>query len=336
MSNPCFIIAEAGVNHNGDLDLAFQLIEAAAKSGADAVKFQTFTAAKLVTRSARQAEYQVKNLGNEDGQFEMLKKLELDLDAHKALIAHCKKQNIRFLSTPFDDSSIDLLRSLGVDLWKIPSGEITNLPYLRRIGSFGQEIVLSTGMSTLGDVENALDVLEQAGTPRNLITLLHCTTEYPAPIAEVNLRAMNTLANAFQVRVGYSDHTQGIEISIAAAALGATLVEKHFTLDRTLPGPDHVASLEPAELLAMVTAIRNVELALGNGIKKPTKSELGNVTVARKSIVAACDIRKGEMLTAINLTTKRPGTGVSPMRWDEFIGTIATQDYVTDDTISLS
>lgn len=331
-----FIIAEAGVNHNGDLELAQQLVDAAAISGADAVKFQTFTAAKLVTRTAKQADYQVKNLGHEDGQFEMLQRLELDLAAHKILIAHCKKRGIRFLSTPFDDDSIDLLLSLGMDLWKIPSGEITNLPYLRRIGSLGHQIILSTGMSTIGEIERALDVIEIAGTPRSNITLLHCTTEYPAPLAEVNLRSMQTIGKVFGIPVGYSDHTQGIEISIAAAALGAVLIEKHFTLDRSLPGPDHIASLEPKELTALVTGIRKVEVALGSEIKRPTVSELRNVKVARKSIVAACNIRKGEQLTEANLTTKRPGTGIDPMRWDEVIGTSAVRDFSIDDAISLT
>lgn len=330
------IIAEAGVNHNGDLKLALSLIDAAADAGADVVKFQTFSASGLVTKSAVQADYQVKNLGSDEGQFAMLKRLELSEEMHLKLIEKCNERRIRFLSTPFDLSSVDLLKKLGVDLWKIPSGEITNLPLLRKMGSFGQKVILSTGMSTLGDVEQAIFVLENAGTKRSNITVLHCTTEYPAPIREVNLRAMSNMAATFGVSCGYSDHTPGIEISIAAAAMGATVIEKHFTLSRDLPGPDHVASLEPGELAAMVSSIRNVCLAMGDGVKIPSESELRNKTAARKSIVAAIPILEGDLLTDENLTTKRPGTGLSPMRWDEVVGTRAVRSFKTDETITLS
>lgn len=333
MSNRCLIIAEAGVNHNGDLDLAYRLIDAAALAGADIVKFQTFQADQLVTPAAQQAEYQKKNIGQDEGQYAMLRRLEIDEEAHHLLIAHCQKVGIRFWSTAFDSPSITLLQKLGVNLWKIPSGEITNLPYLRRIGSFGQQVVLSTGMCSLGEVEQAIDVLVKMGTSRSQIILLHCTTEYPAPIHEVNLRAMLTMAQAFGMQVGYSDHTQGIEVSIAAAALGACVIEKHFTLDRSLPGPDHLASLEPNELKALVSSIRNVEQALGNGIKQPTDSERRNIAVARKSIVAATTIENGQLFTLENLTTMRPGSGISPMELPRVLGRRASQRYQHGDLI---
>jgi N,N'-diacetyllegionaminate synthase len=329
------IIAEAGVNHNGDLALARQLIDAAADAGADLVKFQTFNADALVTRSAGKAEYQTQTTAAEESQHAMIRRLELTRGMHESLIDHCRSRGIAFFSTGFDPASVDLLVELGLDRFKIPSGEITNLPYLRHVGGHSKPVILSTGMATLGEIEAALGALEQAGTPRELITVLHCTTEYPTPMADVNLRAMVTIRNAFGVAVGYSDHTPGIEVAIAAVALGATVIEKHFTLDRNLPGPDHQASLEPGELKAMVAAIRNIELALGDGIKRPSASEVKNRPVARKSLVAARAIRAGEVLSAANLTVKRPGTGLSPMRWDEVLGRAAARDFAPDELIEL-
>lgn len=327
------IIAEAGVNHNGDMQLAKRLIDAAAEAGADFVKFQTFNASRQVTRTAKKADYQAQTTDSAESQHDMLRRLELTEAMHHELIAHCATRNIGFFSTGFDIESVDLLVRLGQDHFKIPSGEITNLPYLRHIGQLGKTVILSTGMATLGDIEAAIDVLEQAGTPRANLTVLHCTTEYPTPMSEVNLRAMQSIQAAFGVNVGYSDHTQGIEVAIAAVAMGASVIEKHFTLDRTLPGPDHRASLEPAELTAMVTAIRNIEAALGDGIKRLTPSEARNKPVARKSLVASQTIKAGEGFTAENLTTKRPGTGISPMRWDEMIGRVAGRDYAADELI---
>lgn len=329
------IIAEAGVNHNGDLELAKRLIDAAAEAGADLVKFQTFNANRQVTRSAKKADYQIQATEGEESQHKMLRRLELSTEMHKELIAHCSDRNIGFFSTAFDIESIDLLVSLGQDRIKIPSGEITNLPYLRHIGCLGKTVILSTGMATLGEIEAAIDVLEQTGTPRANITVLHCTTEYPAPMAEVNLRAMQSIHTAFGVAVGYSDHTPGIEAAIAAVALGARVIEKHFTLDRNLPGPDHKASLEPEELRAMVVAIRNIEVALGDGIKRPTPSEAMNKPIARKSLVASQTIRSGELFSADNITAKRPGTGISPMRWDEIIGSTSPRDFAADELIEL-
>ena len=333
MNIKTLIIAEAGVNHNGDLDLAKQLINAAADAGADLVKFQTFNANRQVTRTAKKADYQTQTTSSTESQHAMLRRLELTEEMHHQLIAHCLTQNIGFLSTGFDIESVDLLVSLGQECFKIPSGEITTLPFLRHIASNGKPIILSTGMATLGEIEAAIEVLEQTGTPRVKVTILHCTTEYPTPMNEVNLRAMQSIHAAFDVAVGYSDHTEGIEIAIAAVAMGASVIEKHFTLDRTFPGPDHRASLEPAELKAMVTAIRNIEIALGDGIKRLTPSEARNKPVARKSLVASRAISIGEMFTAENLTTKRPGTGISPMRWDEFIGQAAQKDYHEDELI---
>lgn len=329
------IIAEAGVNHNGDLGLARQLIDAAADAGADLVKFQTFNASRLATRTAKKAEYQTETTDGKESQQDMLRRLELTEAMHHELISHCAKRNIGFFSTGFDVESIDLLLGLGQDHFKIPSGEITNLPYLRHIGQLGKNTILSTGMATLGDIEAAIDVLEIAGTPRTRITVLHCTTEYPTPMTEVNLRAMQSIKEAFGVTVGYSDHTQGIEVAIAAVAMGAAVIEKHFTLDRNLPGPDHQASLEPAELKAMVTAIRNIEVALGNGIKRLTLSEARNKPVARKSLVASQAIQAGQVFTAHNITTKRPGTGISPMRWDEVIGQVAQRNFDADELLEL-
>ena len=329
-----FIIAEAGVNHNGSLELAKKMIDAAVEAGADAVKFQTFKAEKVVSRYAPKAEYQKKTTTADESQLEMVKKLELDAAAHQTLIDYCKKKNIRFLSTPFDLDSIDLLNELGLDIFKIPSGEITNLPYLRKIGALKKEIILSTGMADLGEIEEALDVLTGARTKLKDITVLHCNTEYPTPMQDVNLKAMQTIKTAFPgIHVGYSDHTEGIEVPIAAVAMGATIIEKHFTLDKSLPGSDYKASLEPDELTAMVKAIRNIETALGNGIKKPSPSELKNKPIARKSIVASQAIAAGEKLTNDNLTAKRPGTGVSPMLWDKVIGQVAQKDYEKDELI---
>lgn len=328
-----FIIAEAGVNHNGSLDLAKKLIDVAVDAGVDAVKFQTFKADKLVSKSAQKADYQKQTTSAGESQYEMIKKLELDEDAHRILISYCNEKQIMFLSTPFDHDSINMLNDFGMPIFKIPSGEITNLPYLRHIGSLGKKVILSTGMADLGEVGDALQVLAEAGTSKHNITILHATTEYPCPIDEVNLRAMLTIRDHFNVDVGYSDHTQGIEVPIAAVAMGASVIEKHFTLDKDMQGPDHKASLEPQELKDMVAAIRNVTRALGDGIKRPSKSELKNMAIARKSIVAATPIRSGEILTADNLTVKRPGNGLSPMRWDQVVGQTALRDYGVDDLI---
>lgn len=329
------IIAEAGVNHNGSLSMAKELIAAAADAGADLVKFQTFITSKSISKSAPKAQYQISSTGAEESQYEMVRRLELSRADHEALIQECKKHGIGFFSTAFDNESFDLLIELGADLIKIPSGEITNLPFLRYISRLGKPIIMSTGMSSLGDIEAALDIIERSGTPRNLVTVLHCSTEYPTPMVDVNLRAMQSIKQSFGVDIGYSDHTSGIEVSIAAVALGAKVIEKHFTLDRSLPGPDHQASLEPAELKAMVSAIRNIESALGDGIKRPSQSELKNIPIARKSLVAATDIRKGEIFSADNLAIKRPGTGISPMRWDEVIGRPAPRDFAEDELITL-
>lgn len=328
-----FIIAEAGVNHNGDINTAKKLIDAAVEAGADAVKFQTFKADKIVSKSARKADYQKTTTDSQESQYDMIKKLELDEKMHFELMAHCKSRNIMFLSTPFDHDSIGLLCSMGLEIFKVPSGEITNLPYLRYIGSLKKEVILSTGMADLGEIEDALNILTAAGTEKDKITVLHATTEYPCPFDEVNLKAMQTIANAFGVRVGYSDHTKGIEIPVAAAAMGAAVIEKHFTLDKNMEGPDHKASLEPHELTAMVSAIRNIERALGDGIKRPSRSEMKNIDVARKSIVASNSIKKGDVLSEENITVKRPGTGISPMRWDELIGSAAKKDYEKDELI---
>lgn len=329
------VIAEAGVNHNGDINLAKELIAAAARSGADFVKFQTFKADRLVTKDASKAAYQIKNANQEETQHQMIQKLELSRSDHEILINECSRNGIRFLSTAFDIISFDMLVELGISIVKIPSGELTNLPLLRHIARLGRPVILSTGMAGLGEIEAALEAIEQAGTPRNLVTALHCTTEYPAPLADVNLRAMESIKAAFGVEVGYSDHTQGIEISIAAVAMGARVIEKHFTLDRMLPGPDHKASLEPQELKAMVDAIRNVEIALGDGIKRPSSSELKNKPIARKSLVAIQNIRAGECFNPENVGTKRPGTGISPMRWDEVMGRSASRDFCVDELIEI-
>lgn len=335
MKNPIIIIAEAGVNHNGSLSLAKKLIDVAADAGADLVKFQTFSADRLVTRQAKKADYQTEATGNVETQHQMLSRLELSGSMHHELIAHCATREIGFFSTGFDIESVNFLMSLGIKYFKIASGEITNLPYLRHIGQFSKSVIISTGMATLGDIEAAIDVLEQAGTPRSLITVLHCTTEYPTPMDEVNLRAMQSIQAAFGVKIGYSDHTAGIEVSIAAAALGATVIEKHFTLDKNLPGPDHKASLEPDELKAMVNGIRNIETALGDGIKRLTPSELVNKQVARKSIVASKKIHKGDTFSHKNITCKRPGEGMSPMQIDDVIGSKAKKNFDYNEYISL-
>ena len=334
--NKVFIIAEAGVNHNGDINMAKRLIDEAVKAGADAVKFQTFKTELVISKNAKKADYQAQNTGDaNESQYEMVKKLELDESAHDELIAYAKSKNIMFLSTPFDLPSVDLLVKKGLEIIKIPSGEITNLPYLRKIGALGLKIVLSTGMANLGEIEKALGILENSGTKKDDITILHANTEYPTPFCDVNLKAMNTIAQAFGVSVGYSDHTKGIEVAIAAVALGASVIEKHFTLDRNLPGPDHKASLEPDELSAMVSAIRNIEMALGDGIKRPSKSESKNIKIARKSIVASREIKKGEILSEQNLGVKRPAGGISPMRWDEVLGRVAMRDFNTDEMIEI-
>ena len=329
------VIAEAGVNHNGRLDTAKQLVDVAAEAGADMVKFQTFSADRLVTTSADKAEYQNQTTDASESQHTMIRKLELSREMHEELIAYCRQCKIEFFSTGFDTQSIDMLIELGQEKFKIPSGEITNLPYLTHIGRYANPVILSTGMATLGEIESALEVLETSGTPRSQITVLHCNTEYPTPMIDVNLRAMLSIGEAFGVKIGYSDHTLGIEIPIAAIAMGATVIEKHFTLDRTLPGPDHKASLEPNEFKAMVQAIRNIEKALGDGIKRPSPSEAKNKPIARKSLISATAIRAGECFTEVNLAVKRPGTGISPMRWDEILGRTAIRDFEADELIEL-
>ena len=337
MSKHVLIIAEAGVNHNGSLELAKQLIDKAVEAGVDIIKFQTFKSEKLVSKAAKQAEYQQRNIGKQDeGQLAMLKKLELSQADHEELIAYCKEKGIRFFSTAFDMDSIDYLHSLDMGLWKIPSGEITNYPYLRKIAQYKESVILSTGMCELSDIEAALNVLLKFGVKKEQITILHCNTEYPTPFADVNLKAMLEIGEKFGVQIGYSDHTEGIEVPIAAVALGATVIEKHFTLDKNMEGPDHKASLEPNELKAMVMAIRNIEQALGSGHKTISESERKNIEIARKSIVAACPIQVGELLTEENLTVKRPGTGISPMRWNEVVGTRAIQNYNEEDPIQLA
>lgn len=330
------IIAEAGVNHNGELELAKKLIQVAAKSGADFVKFQTFNADRLVTKKVRKAQYQMQNSESSESQFEMLKRLELSEIMHRELIEESRAQGIGFISTAFDIESANMLLSFDQDIFKIPSGEITNLPYLRHIGSIAKRIILSSGMSNLQEIKDALQVLESAGIPKSQITVLHCASAYPAPVVDVNLLAMRTIKESLNVEVGYSDHTLGIEVSIAAVALGATVIEKHFTLDRNLPGPDHKASLEPDELNSMVTQIRNIEQVLGDGVKRPMPSELDNIDLVRRSIVARCSIRQGEIFSELNLSTKRPGTGISPMDWDRLIGSKASRDFEADELIDES
>lgn len=331
--NKIFIIAEAGVNHNGDIELARKLVDAAVSAGADVVKFQTFKAENLVCKNARKAEYQMETTDKEESQFDMLKKLELTPDMHEQLMDYCRQKKIMFLSTPFDVDSLRYLVQRDIDMIKIPSGEITNYPYLREAGKTGKKVILSSGMSTLDEVKAAIKVLKDNGSGE--ITVLHCNTEYPTPYEDANLKAMITLRDELGIAVGYSDHTPGIEVPIAAAALGATVIEKHFTLDKNMEGPDHKASLEPDELKAMVCAVRNIEKALGDGIKKPSQSESKNMNIARKSIVAKSSIRQGQPFTEENLTVKRPGDGISPMRWNDVIGKSADRDYDEDDLIAI-
>jgi N-acetylneuraminate synthase len=339
MSNNTFgstlIIAEAGVNHNGSLELAYKLIDKASEAGADLVKFQTFKAEYLVTESASKANYQLGTTDSKETQFEMIKKLELNDEMHLKLISRCREKGIRFSSTGFDTSSVDFLIKLGVGFLKVPSGEITNLPYLRHVGSKGLPIILSTGMCTMLEVRNVVKILELAGSKKSDITVLHCNTEYPTPMEDVNLLAMLSIEKELGVKVGYSDHTLGIEVPVAAVAMGATIIEKHFTLDRGMDGPDHAASLEPNELKQMVDSIRNIEKAMGDGQKKPSKSEDANLGVARKSIVASKNIKAGEKFTEENIAVKRPGTGLCPMRWDELLGLEAKKDFQADELVSI-
>ncbi|UCD55889.1 MAG: N-acetylneuraminate synthase [Candidatus Omnitrophota bacterium] len=330
-----FIIAEAGVNHNGDVELAKRMVNAARESGADSVKFQTFRAEKTVSKFAPKAAYQKDTTDTGEAQLDMLKSLELNRATHKYLISYCGVKGILFLSSPFDLESIDLLDELGLEMLKIPSGEITNLPYLRKIGGLKKKIIMSTGMTNLEEIKCALNVLTISGTPKENITILHCNTGYPTPFEDVNLKAMLLIKDTFGVKVGYSDHTLGIEAPIAAVALGASIIEKHFTLDRAMEGPDHKASLEPQELKAMIKAIRNVENALGDGIKRVSPSELENKRVARKSAVAAREIKKGELFSEENITFKRPGVGISPMDWYKMMGKTAKRDFKEDEVIEL-
>ena len=328
------IIAEAGVNHNGSLDLALKMVDEAKRAGADIVKFQTAIPEKVISKYADKAEYQKKTTGNEESQLEMCKRIHLKLSDYDIIKKYCEEVGIEFLSTPFDLESIDYLEKLGIRLWKIPSGEITNLPYLIKIAKTGKPVIMSTGMSELNEVEEAVNVLKKGGAGE--ITLLHCTTEYPAPFESVNLRAMNTLREKFGTKVGYSDHTVGFEAAVAAVVLGASVIEKHFTLNHNMEGPDHKASLEPEEFEVMVNNIRLIEKALGDGVKQPAEAEKKNIAIARKSIVAAKDIKKGEVITEDNITVKRPGNGISPMRWFEVLGTEAVRDFGEDELIELS
>ncbi|MDO5394531.1 MAG: N-acetylneuraminate synthase [Bacteroidales bacterium] len=333
--NKCIIIAEAGVNHNGDLALARQMVHVAKDCGADYIKFQTAVPELVISSIAPKAEYQQQTTGKGESQLDMCRAIHLPLSDYAGLAQLCNEVGIGFMSTPFDLVSIDCLEAIGMDFWKIPSGEITNLPYLRKIGALHAKVILSTGMSTLAEVSKAVEVLEENGTPRKNIILLHCTTQYPAPYESVNLRAMDALRELGCGGVGYSDHTEGIEVSIAAAALGACVIEKHFTLDRSLPGPDHKASLEPDELKQLVNDVRHIEKAMGNGKKAVAEAERGNIDIARKSIVAARNIKSGEILTEDNITVKRPGNGISPMLWDKVIGTRAVSDFEADALITL-
>ena len=335
--NKAIIIAEAGVNHNGDIELAKKLIDVAVEAGVDYVKFQTFKSESLVSKFAKKAAYQIENTKDAvESQLQMLKKLELSNSQHFELVQYCNNKNISFFSTAFDLESLSFLKELGLNIVKIPSGEITNLPYLRKAAALFKEVIISTGMSSMVEIEEALDVFLQAGIKKNDITILHCNTEYPTPMSDVNLNAMLTIKKMFGVKVGYSDHTMGIEVPIAAVAMGGTMIEKHFTLDRSLPGPDQLASLEPDELKNMVHSIRNIEEAIrGKGIKEPSKSEIKNISIARKSIVAKTSIQKGDRFTEFNITTKRPGMGLSPMKWDEVIGKIAVKDFDEDELITL-
>ncbi len=330
-----YIIAEAGINHNGSVAIAKRMIDVAVDAGADAVKFQTFHAEKVVSRHAPKAEYQKRTTGAEESQLEMAKKLELSQGDFRDLADYCKDKAIQFLSTPFDLESIDFLAAMGLETMKIPSGEITNLPYLRKVGSLNKRLIMSTGMADLGEIEDALRILVDAGTDRGNITILHCNTEYPTAPGDVNLLAMNAIKEAFGLSVGYSDHTLGTYVAVGAVALGARVIEKHFTLDKTMEGPDHKSSLEPEELKQMVAAIRNMEKAMGDGIKRPSPSEMKNRAIVRRSIVAARGIRKGEVFTEDNIAAKRPGTGISPMLWDRVVGAAAKRDFSEDELIEL-
>jgi N,N'-diacetyllegionaminate synthase len=328
-----YIIAEAGINHNGRLDLATRLIDAAAEAGADCVKFQTFKTNEVISKWAQKAKYQEDTTAKDETEFEMVKKLELSFGNFISLHAYCTKKRIQFLSTPFDLPSIAFLNTLNLPLWKIPSGEITNLPYLLSIARTQKPVLMSTGMCEIDEIQAAVDVLKENGTPQ--IKLLHCNTEYPTPFQDVNLNAIRTLRERFGVEVGYSDHTTGIEVPVAAVALGASVIEKHFTLDKHMDGPDHRASLEPGELTSMVASIRNIEKALGNGIKTPSRSERKNIDIARKSIVARCAINKGDLFSEDNITVKRPGYGISPMRWFDVLGKMAKRDFEEDELIEI-
>ena len=330
-----FIIAEAGVNHNGSIERAIKMIHIAKNAGADAVKFQTSIPEDLTTDYAEKAQYQLKHTSNNESQLEMLKKIHLPLGDYEILQRECKKNDIEFMSTPFDLKSLACLVDLKMSFYKIPSGEITNLPLIREIAKVAKNVILSTGMSNLNEISDILDILTKAGISKNNISILHCNTEYPTPMKNVNLNSMLTLREKFKVNIGLSDHTLGIEVPIAAVAMGATIIEKHFTIDQTLEGPDHKASLNPEQLKSMITGIRNVEIAFGDYNKLPTKGELKNIHIARKSIVASCDIKKGEVLTSDNLTTKRPGNGISPMKWDSIIGRKSNKDYQKDELIQL-
>lgn len=334
-NNKVIIIAEAGVNHNGDINLVKELIDIASYAGADYVKFQAFKAENIVSKNTKKAEYQKQNTNDgDDNQFNMLKRLEFKLEWYETIINYCKQKNIKFLTTPFDFESIDVVDQY-IDIYKIPSGEITNLPYLEKIASKGKNIILSTGMCYLREIEETLNALIQNGVNRKNVTVLHCNTEYPTPIHDTNLNAMNTIKEALKVNVGYSDHTEGIEVPIAAVAMGAKIIEKHFTIDKSLPGPDHKASLNKEELAAMVKGIRKIEMALGNGIKQPSESEKRNISVMRKSIVAKTKIKKGEIFSIDNICVKRPGNGVSPMQWNKVINTKSNHDFEIDDLIKL-
>jgi len=335
MMDKVLIIAEAGLNHNGSIEKAIEMIYVAKEVGVDAVKFQTAVPELVITKEATKAEHQLNFTENDETQLEMLKKIHLPLADYKRLKDECDENNIEFMSTPFDEVSIETLKKLEMKRYKIPSGEITNLPYLRQIGRLGRPVIISTGMTTLDEIRNALNILIESGTEKEQITILHCNTEYPTPMEDVNLKAMLTIRDELGVKIGYSDHTLGIEVAISAVAMGATVIEKHFTLDRNMSGPDHAASLEPEELKAMVTAIRNIEKAMGDGIKKPSSSETKNISVARKSIVAKMSIKKSELFTEENLTVKRPGTGISPMKWDEIIGSRSKRDFKFDEQIEI-
>lgn len=334
--NDVIVIAEAGVNHNGDIRIAKKLIDVAASAGADFVKFQTFVSEEVISKNAKKAKYQIRNTGNsKESQLEMVKKLELSRDDHFQLKQHCATKKIKFLSTAFDLKSIELLKELNVPYFKIPSGEITNLPYLRKASKYFKNFIMSTGMSNMNEINSALEVLKKNKIPKNQITVMHCNTQYPTPMKNVNLQSMISIKNKFNVKVGYSDHTKGIEVSIAAVAMGASIIEKHFTLNKNMPGPDHKASLNPSELKKMIKGIRNIQIALGDDKKNPSKGELKNINIARKSIIAIKDIKKGVLFTEKNISCKRPGGGISPMKWDKIIGLKSKYSFKKDDLIKI-